>query len=217
MPHDDFEQTDVLTDHDYDGIQEYDNPLPGWWKWLFWGTIFFSIAYVGLYHIRPDQGIHDKYQSRVASFFEGQLEQLGFSEPSNEAIVGLMNEEDVMNAMAATFAGNCGQCHRDDGGGNIGPNLTDDHFKNVKSPEELFNVIANGIPGTSMPAWNTRMRDPQIIMLAAYVARLRGSSPDTPKEPEGVELPPWETFVSPPIDDSTRGGNAADGDSQTLP
>ena len=217
MPHEKDQQFDVLTDHDYDGIQEYDNPLPGWWKWLFWGTVFFSIAYIGLYHIRPDHGIHDRYQNRVALFYEGQLEQLGFSEPTNEAIVGLMQKEDVMNAMAATFAGNCGQCHRADGGGNIGPNLTDDHYKNVKSPEELFDVIANGVPGTSMPAWNTRMRDPQIIMLAAYVAQLRGSDPANPKGVDGVELPAWETFIS-SDGEPAEGFTATDNDgSQTIP
>lgn len=201
MSHESHEHVDILTDHDYDGIQEYDNPLPGWWKWIFWGTIFFSIAYIGLYHIRPDHGIHDRYQNRVASFYEGQLEQLGFSEPTDEAIVGLMKKEDVMNAMAATFAGNCGQCHRADGGGNIGPNLTDHHYKNVKSPSDLFTVIADGVAGTSMPAWNTRMRDPQIMMLAAYVARLRGTSPPNPKAPEGQEAPAWEAG-SPAAEDS---------------
>ena len=58
------------TDHNYDGIEEYDNPLPGWWKWLFWLTIFFSVPYFFWYHIGEGSSLQEEYDTSVAVFLE---------------------------------------------------------------------------------------------------------------------------------------------------
>jgi len=188
MANDDY---DKLMDHNYDGIEEYDNPLPGWWRWLFILSIAFSVLYFMYYHMGVGPTVQDKYQAQVTAFYEKQLAVLGVSEPTDEAIIRLSNDEAMMDAVSRMFQGNCGQCHRADGGGNIGPNLTDDSWKNVETPEDIFGVIKNGVPGTAMTAWDYRFRDAQIILLAAYVTSLRGSDPPNAKGPEGRPIPPW--------------------------
>lgn len=201
--------------HDHDGITEYDNPLPGWWTWLFVLSIFFSLGYVAYYHIGVGPSVEDKYQAEVTAYFEKQLAALGELKGDDQTIVRLMQNEDLMNAMGGLFRGNCAQCHRDDGGGNIGPNLTDEQWKNVKTPADLFTVIQNGIPGTSMPAWGQRLREPQIIILSAYVASIRGSDPQNPKAAEGSRIAPWPTPEELGIDmdagtETTRDDDAGD-------
>ncbi len=206
---------DKLFDHDYDGIREYDNPLPGWWKWLFVVSIIFSAAYIFYYHMgTATPTVYDKYESQIASYYENQLQRLGIQEADDATIVRLTHDKDMMTAMAGMFTGNCAQCHRPDGGGNIGPNLTDEFWKNVKKPSDIYNVITNGVTGTAMAAWERRLREPQRILLAAYVASLRGSNPPNPKAPEGSAIPPWpEPAPAPAVDTPQAEQSAALGTS----
>ena len=188
-PRDDFGD---LTDHDYDGICEYDNPLPGWWTWIFVATIAFSIVYYFYYHptgIGAD--IHLKYEAQMVAHISRQLEQLGELHADDGTIVEFMGKSDWMNAMAGIFRGTCAQCHAADGGGGIGPNLTDDNYLHVNAPKDIYEVITNGWPGTSMPSFKDRFREPQRILLAAYVASLRGTNPAQPKAPQGPTISPW--------------------------
>lgn len=187
--------TGGLLDHEYDGIKEFDNPLPGWWRWLFALSIFFSIGYWMWYHIGIGASIHDTYQQQVASYWEENLARLGWTKPTNEAIVMLSRNESVMAAMAGMFESNCAQCHRADLGGNIGPNLTDDEWKNVTKPEDIVRVIRDGVKGTGMTAWGTRFREPQMMLLAAYIVAQRGTNPPNPKAPEGLAIAPWDSFL----------------------
>jgi cytochrome c oxidase cbb3-type subunit 3 len=178
--------------HDHDGITEFDNPLPGWWKWLFVASIAFSIGYVVYYGGGEGTSIEEAYDAEVVAQLERQLAGLGTIAPDDATISRLLAEHSSMiSAMGGMFRANCAPCHRDDAGGNIGPNLTDDHWKSVKTPADLCRVISDGVPGTAMPVWKLRLREPQIILMAAYVASLRGTSPANPKSAEGQAIPPW--------------------------
>jgi cytochrome c oxidase cbb3-type subunit 3 len=198
-----------LMDHEYDGIREYDNPLPGWWTWIFWVTVVFSAVYVFYFH-GAGPSIEDRYQAAVARHVENLLAQLGVITPDNRTIVEFMGNEDWMSAMGGLFKGNCSQCHAVDGGGNVGPNLTDEHYKNVTEPADIFRVINEGVAGTSMKGWSDRLREPQMILLAAYVATLRGTEPAVPKEAEGDRIAPW-----PALDDlqEPEGGESGEQES----
>lgn len=184
----------MLLDHQYDGIQEYDNPLPSWWSWLFALSIIFSACYWFYYHIGTGPSIQDNYQAQVAAHIENLIAQLGEVHPDNATILSFKDNTDWMNATKGLFVGNCSQCHSADGGGNVGPNLTDDFYKNIKEPKDIFNVITNGVAGKGMQAWETRLSEPQRILLAAYVASLRGTTPAHPKAAEGSSIPGWNTF-----------------------
>jgi cytochrome c oxidase cbb3-type subunit 3 len=207
MPESDQER---ILDHDYDGIREYDNPLPGWWTWLFIISVAFSCLYILYYHIGVGSSIEEKYEDEVAAHYEKLLESLGEIRPDTATILQLSRNEEWMPAVGSMFAGNCAQCHGADGGGIVGPNLTDDHYKNIREPADFYTVIANGIAGTSMPAWGDRMSEPQMILLAAYAASLRGTTPAAPKAPEGNIIDPWpaapaEDATSPPAADADGG------------
>ncbi len=185
---------DKLMNHEYDGIREYDNPLPFWWVWLWAASVVFSIGYTAWYHMGKGSSIHEKYEVAVTRAVEQQLAGLGEIRADNATILRLMQDDGMMDAMAGIFRGNCAQCHGNEGGGNIGPNLTDEKYKNVVEPADFYTVIADGIPGTSMPAWSQRLREPQMILLSAYVARLRGTTPSIAIAPEGTVAAPWSSF-----------------------
>jgi len=193
---------DMLMDHEYDGIREYDNPLPGWWTWLFVASVFFSVLYYFYYHIGTGPTIQQKYDMQVAAHVERLLEQLGEIRADNATILAFKDNHEWMSATKGLFAGNCSQCHGADGGGGIGPNLTDDLYINIKQPEDLFTVITKGVANKGMQAWEARLSEPQRILLAAYVASLRGTTPATPKAAEGSSVPAWSTFASEPSADA---------------
>ena len=66
---------DRLLEHNYDGIQEYDNPMPRWWLYLFWATILFSALYAIYFHGRPGRDVVDEYNAEMLAYFEKQARQ----------------------------------------------------------------------------------------------------------------------------------------------
>ncbi|MEY2794802.1 MAG: Cbb3-type cytochrome c oxidase subunit CcoP1 [Planctomycetota bacterium] len=72
-----------------------------------------------------------------------------------------------------------------------GPNLTDDHYINIRKPEDIFRVVHDGLPSKGMPEWASRFSEPQLVLLAAYVASLRGSHASAPRDPQGDRVAPW--------------------------
>jgi cytochrome c oxidase cbb3-type subunit 3 len=181
-----------LTDHSYDGIQEYDNPLPGWWKFLFWVSIVFAPIYYVYIHAGVDgRSIHDQYNAHMAEVFELRFSEIGELEPDRETILEYMEKDDWLKVGQVVYTTNCISCHKADGSGAVGPNLTDDHWKNVRNVEDIAKVIAEGAANGAMPAWKNRMsHQNQIVLTAAYVASMR-KNPIPGKAAEGNEIPPW--------------------------
>ena len=178
---------DILTDHSYDGIQEYDNPLPGWWKFLFWVSIIIAPIYYAYFHFGPPgRSIHDQYNAHMASVFELRFQEIGELEADRETLVKYLKEEPKWLAVGeVVYKTNCVSCHGVDGGGVVGPNLTDDKWKNVRNIEDIAKVIVNGAANGAMPAWKNRLsHQNQIVLTAAYVASLR-DKPVSGKAPEG--------------------------------
>lgn len=185
--------TDDLTDHSYDGIQEYDNPLPGWWTTLWALSIIFTPMYLLYYHGGGDgKSPEEAYEAERAAIFKLKFKELGDLTADRETLLEYMNDKDWLSVGKATFQANCVSCHGADGGGLVGPNLTDDHYKNVKTIEDIATVIENGAANGAMPAWRNRLSHVnQIVLTAAYVASLRGTGA-TGKGPEGQTIPPWD-------------------------
>lgn len=188
------ESENALTGHSYDGIQEYDNPLPGWWKFLLW--FFFLTA--PLYYLYMHAGvegrsIYDQYNNHMARVFEKRFSEIGELSANRETLLKYMNDEPKWLAVGkVVYQTNCVSCHGADGGGLVGPNLTDEHWKHVRTIEGIASVIENGAANGAMPAWKNRLTHPnQVVLTAAYVASLR-KKPVAGKAPEGNEIPAWE-------------------------
>lgn len=197
------QSSDPLLDHDYDGIREYDNPLPGWWVALLWGSVIFSVVYLFYYHSGVEgRSIHDDYQGELAVFAAQLIEQYGELEADPETILKFTNDNVAMAGMGSQFKARCAQCHAGDGGGNIGPNLLDDSYINVKTVADIYRVIKEGVVAKGMPAWGAQLSETQLVLMSAYVAQLRGKGPGS-KAAEGNAIAPWPP--APPLTPATPG------------
>lgn len=180
----------VMTGHAYDGIQEYDNPLPGWWTMLFIGTFLFSILYWLYFHTgAPNRSMIDQLTASETRLAEKNFKTLGDLQQDRATILRFSKDPEWTKYGASIFRTNCQSCHGPEGGGLVGPNLTDDKWKNVKHVEDIMTVINNGAGGNAMPAWKQRFRDPRdVIMVGAYVASLLDAvpKPANAKAPEGA-------------------------------
>ena len=184
-----------LLDHNYDGIQEYDNPLPRWWVGLFWASIVFSL----LYYVNVIPGIGTgagriaNYDKEVAAA-NAKAAALDAASPkvelTDDLVLGYLKDPAAMAGGKQTFLTICATCHLPDGGGNIGPNLTDDYWIHGNRPLQLVHTIETGVPDKGMPPWQGVLTTEQIGHAAAYVLGLRGTHPSHPKAPQGERLEP---------------------------
>ncbi len=182
-----------LLDHQYDGIQEYDNPLPGWWTWLFVGTVLFSLVYWVYYQTGvAGRSIDDEYTLDLADDLRVRFAEIGTLTPDRLTLLKYKDDAKWRLVGEIVFKTNCVSCHGDKAEGKVGPNLCDDSWKNVKVIEDIASVVANGANGQAMPAWKNRLHPNELVLVASYVASLRGSNPPGGKPPEGNPIPPWK-------------------------
>ncbi len=184
------DREDLLLEHEVDGIREYDNPLPGWWVGLFWVTILFCLPYVLFYHSVDGRSIHDEYDQDVGEHAARLIEKYGKLTNDIPTLQKYMVDPTAMSAMQSLFKGKCAQCHSSDAGGGVGPNLTDDYYINIKKLDDIANVIRAGVPLKGMPTWGGQLSDTQIVLMASYVAQLRGR-PIQGQAPKGEKIAPW--------------------------
>jgi cytochrome c oxidase cbb3-type subunit 3 len=184
------EEGEVMTDHAYDGIKELDNNLPPWWLYGFYISIAWGVVFWGYYTFfgGPDQ--ETKYEREMA---EAQAEIEAYKATAKDLIdeetVTLLADASRLENGKEIFNTNCVACHGPDGGGTVGPNLTDDYFIHGGGIKNTFATIKNGVSGTAMIAWKSNLKPGEIQEVASYVLSLQGTTPANPKAAEG-EL--WE-------------------------
>jgi len=178
----------LLLDHNYDGIQELDNNLPRWWVWLFYITIIFSAVYLVYYHVARAGDLQaaeydhetkagDALKGAAMSHFEANLAGLA---PSTDAA--------MLEDGKQIYAKFCAPCHRVDGGGLVGPNLTDNYWIHGSNYVDTVKVIWNGVPAKGMITWKAVLKPDQIQSVASYIYTLRGAKLLTPgKAPENQQ------------------------------
>ncbi len=182
---------DPKTDHAYDGIEEYDNPLPGWWKWVFIATIAFSPFYMLFYHGgAAGRSVEDQYGVALATNTRLQFAEIGNLTPDANTIATYMHKGSWVKVGESVFKANCISCHGRNGEGQVGPNLTDEMYKNVVKIDDIAKVINEGAGGGAMPKWSNRLHPNEVVLVSAYVASLRGKNVEG-RIPEGRAIEPW--------------------------
>lgn len=188
-----------LTSHNYDGIQEYDNPTPAWWTWVFIVSIFFAACYMLLMLVAAG-GLSPEaeYERAAVANLKKKFGEIGILEANAPTIVQYMNEPEWLQLGAGVYKANCVTCHGLNAEGNSGPNLTDDAYINVKSIEDIATVIKDGAKAGAMPAWGNRLHPNEVVLVTSYVASLRGTNAAGGKAAEGEVPAPWPTDLSGP-------------------
>lgn len=188
------EHTDDLLDHNYDGIQEYDNPIPGWWHLIFLGSIVFSICYVVVWHMTPIIPSREVRHARaVARAEEAQFGPLKKMPLSEEKIVAVMGNQKWLSAGESIFKGTCAVCHGSQGEGidGLGLNLTDEKYEFIDDLMGIYDIVKNGSASKKMPP-QSQFSENEIVMVAGYVAMLRGQNiPGPESQMIGKEIPPF--------------------------
>ena len=180
---------DQLLDHSYDGIQEYDNPLPRWWVWIFWASILFAPFYVIYYHFGPGMLAIDKYDQAMVSFFDKQAKELlAMGQIDNTLLDGLQDDAAMMKGAKKIFQSKCASCHGIFGEGGIGPNLTDNYWIHGGLPTDIYTTVSDGVPSKGMLAWKRSLRPAELLAVSSYVGTMIGSEPPNAKKPQGKEF-----------------------------
>jgi cytochrome c oxidase cbb3-type subunit 3 len=184
------QESEIELDHAYDGIRELDNHLPPWWKWLFYGSMVWAVAYFVVFHVTGTLPLSNEEYTRELALAEEQSRK--FKELQPQATIdedGLEYTPDaalIAKGKEVFTTNNCGACHRADGGGNtIGPNLTDEYWLHGDGIKNVFHTIKNGVVEKGMPAWGKSMSAEDVRNVAFFVISLRGSHPPDAKAPQG--------------------------------
>lgn len=181
------QEKNLLLNHDYDGIQEFNYPLPFWWKTTFYGGIAFGILYIIYFIFMNAPSLKSEYFAdqkdifKVRNDYLAQLKQ--FKPDSYNAIA---NSDEMKHYGEEVFKNNCEVCHREKASGDIGPNLTDDYWLlSNGTAQEIYPFIIEGNPVNGMPGWGGVLAEEDLYAVTAYITSLRGTSQENPKEPQG--------------------------------
>ena len=191
-------EKDILLDHNYDGIMELDNALPPWWIYGFYITILVGIVYIYRFHVSHDgQSQLEEYTTEMV---QGEADKAAYLAKSannvDEATVTLLTDPAAIAAGKETFVKNCAPCHLADGGGTVGPNLTDEYWIHGGGLKDIFKSIKYGWQDKGMKSWKDDLSPKQIQEVSSFIKTLKGTHPLTPKAPQGelyIETTPKET------------------------
>lgn len=175
----------LISGHSYDGIQELDNDMPTWWKWLFILSIVFAIVYlVRLWVFRADDLMQSKeFQTEMAAADLRKAE----NNAGNAAFeLVLLDDAASLAKGKETWDKICAVCHLVDGGGLVGPNMTDNYWIHGNKLEDLWSVVETGVLEKGMISYKDQLSQEQRLEVISFIlVDLVGTTPATPKEPQG--------------------------------
>ncbi|EJF08349.1 cytochrome c class i [Pontibacter sp. BAB1700] len=175
---------EIHSNHDFDGIQEYDNDLPPWWKYMFYVTIVFAVGYMLHYHVFRTGALQ-------AEEYEMEMQQAALIAAQNVEDPNAVTNYEVLTDAAALESGkslyiqNCAACHGQAGEGTVGPNLTDEYWLHGGDVNDIFKTVKFGVPSKGMVPWQGKLTKDQMLEVSSYILSLQGTNPPNAKEAQG--------------------------------
>ena len=181
------EEGEIILDHNYDGIKELDNKLPPWWVYMFYATIVFGVIYLARFHVFGDYDQDTEYLTEI-TLAEAEIAE--YKKNAKDLVdvntVELLTDATDISAGKKIYETNCVACHMPDGGGGIGPNLTDRNWILGGGIKNVFNAISEGgRDGKGMVAWKQSLKPAEMAQVASYVLTFQGTTAANPKAAEG--------------------------------
>ncbi len=188
------EVRDELLDHDYDGIHEFDNDLPPWWKYGFAFTTVFAVCYLTYYHVLKTgqlQGAEYATEMQQAALLVATTSD----DPNQLTTYTALTAPAELSSGKGLFTTNCAPCHGASAEGKVGPNLTDEYWLHGGEVNHIYRTIKFGVNGKGMVAWKGKLSGKQILQVSSYILSLQGSKPANAKPPQGEKEAPAKTLA----------------------
>ena len=181
------EEHEIILDHNYDGIKELDNNLPPWWLYGFYASIIFGAVYLLKYHVFNGD---NQFKELEIEYAEAKIAIENYKKTAKDLVdfntVELLTDAADLNNGKKIFDTNCVACHKADGGGGIGPNLTDEYWILGGGIKNVFKTVSEGgRDGKGMIAWKQNLKPAEIAQVSSYVLQFQGTTAAEPKAAEG--------------------------------
>lgn len=163
----------ILEGHEYDGIKEYDNPMPAWWLWLFYATVIWSVFYIAAL----GAGWIDDYDAQLERNKERIAEKRAAAEEDavavdEEFLAGFVDDADALETGGEMYATTCAACHGAEGEGGVGPAFDDGQWIHGDDLVTHFEVTRDGIPAEGMPAHEGQFDAEELASIVAFINSL---------------------------------------------
>ena len=182
------EEAAIDLGHDYDGIRELDNRLPPWWLYGFYLCVIFAGIYLWRYHVAHSAPLSK--EELAIELKKGEEDKAAYLKNAannvDETTVKYLTAEADLAAGKKIFTTVCAACHLADGGGSVGPNLTDEYWIHGGSIQDIFKTLKYGWVEKGMKSWKDDYSPVQIAQIASFVKSLQGTKPAKAKEPQGT-------------------------------
>lgn len=177
----------LMEDHSYDGIQELDNFMPPWLQYVFSGTIIIAVVYFAYYTVLGFgmTGVEEYQEEIRIAAVEAESRGVSALASIDETNVELDNSAVALGAGNTIFQSNCAACHAADGGGGVGPNLTDQYWLHGGDIKDVFKVVKYGVIEKGMVPWEDQLSPKEIQDVSSYIISLQGTTPAVVKDPQG--------------------------------
>jgi len=198
------EKAKLMSNHSYDGITELDNFMPPWLQWVFVSTIVIAVIYFVHYSVLGNgaTGIEEYEEELRVEAIAAEIRKATQAAGIDENTVVFDESAVAIGAGKTIFETNCVACHAADGGGGVGPNLTDEYWLHGGSIKDVFTVVKFGVIEKGMIPWQDQLSPEEMQQVSSYILTLKGTTPANPKTPQG-ELYSASPSGTAPLSDST--------------
>jgi cytochrome c oxidase cbb3-type subunit 3 len=179
-------EEDVVV-HEYDGIEEYDNKLPRWWLWTLYGAMAFAFVYWAAYQTFGSlDNPRAAFDKEAAVERAKEIERMKAAGPvTGDLLISMSKDQKTLDTGKQVFTTQCAACHKPDGSGNIGPNLTDRYWIHGSKPEDIYKTINDGVLTKGMPVWGPVLGIEKTEAVTAYVLSIANTNVPGGKAPQG--------------------------------